>query len=123
MTKVLVADDDPDIRTLVSLRLRHAGFDVVEAENGEHALELVASERPELCVLDVTMPKLDGFEVTRRIRANADTAQLPVILLTARAQSAALAAGMAAGATDYMSKPFKAGDLIARVRAELERTA
>ena len=123
MTKVLVADDDPDIRTLVSLRLRHAGFDVVEAENGEHALELVASERPELCVLDVTMPKLDGFEVTRRIRANADTAQLPVILLTARAQSGAQATGMAAGATDYMSKPFKAGDLIARVRAELERTA
>ena len=121
MTKVLVADDDADIRTLVSLRLRHAGFDVVEAENGEHALELVASERPELCVLDVTMPKLDGFEVTRRIRANPETAQLPVILLTARAQSGAQSTGMAAGATDYMSKPFKAGDLIARVRAELER--
>ena len=120
MSKVLVADDDADIRMLVSLRLRSAGFDVVQAENGERALELVESERPALCVLDVTMPKVDGFEVTRRLRANAETARLPVILLTARAQSRDLSEGIAAGATDYMPKPFKADDLIARVKAELE---
>jgi DNA-binding response OmpR family regulator len=120
MNKVLVADDDADIRTLVALRLRSAGYDVVQAENGERALELVESERPALCVLDVTMPKVDGFEVTRRLRANAETERLPVILLTARAQSRDLSEGIAAGATDYMPKPFKADDLIARVKAELE---
>jgi DNA-binding response OmpR family regulator len=120
MSKVLVADDDADIRMLVSLRLRSAGYEVVQAENGERALELVESERPALCVLDVTMPKLDGFEVTRRLRANAETERLPVILLTARAQSRDLSEGIAAGATDYMPKPFKADDLIARVKAELE---
>jgi DNA-binding response OmpR family regulator len=120
MRKVLVADDDADIRTLVALRLRYAGFEVVEAEDGEQALELVATERPELCVLDVTMPKVDGFEVTRRLRANAETERLPVILLTARAQSRALAEGIAAGANDYVPKPFRADDLIARVKAELE---
>jgi two-component system, OmpR family, phosphate regulon response regulator PhoB len=120
MSKVLVADDDADIRTLVALRLRYAGYEVVEAEDGERALELVATEHPQLCVLDVTMPKIDGLEVTRRLRANAETEQLPVILLTARAQSRDLSAGIAAGANDYMPKPFRADDLIARVKAELE---
>ena len=69
MSKVLVAEDDADIRLLVAMRLRNAGYEVVEAEDGQQALELVASEQPELCVLDVSMPKVDGFEVTRRIRA------------------------------------------------------
>ena len=120
MSKVLVAEDDADIRLLVAMRLRNAGYEVVEAEDGQQALELVASEQPELCVLDVSMPKVDGFEVTRRIRANRETQLLPVILLTARAQTRDISEGLAAGATDYVPKPFKAEDLVARVNAEFE---
>jgi DNA-binding response OmpR family regulator len=118
----LVAEDDADIRLLVAMRLQSAGYEVVQAEDGQQALDLVASEHPELCVLDVSMPKVDGFEVTRRIRANRETERLPVILLTARAQTRDISEGLAAGATDYVPKPFKADDLVARVNAEFERT-
>ena len=116
---VLVADDDPDIQSLVVLRLERCGYRVLRASDGQEALDLALSELPDLAVLDITMPKLDGCEVTRSLRAHAPTAEMPVILLTARVQEGDVARGMEAGATDYVKKPFSPQELGARVTAIL----
>ena len=116
---VLVADDDPDIQNLVVLRLERSGFRVLRASDGQEALDLALSELPDLAVLDITMPKLDGCEVTRSLRAHAETVAMPVILLTARVQDDDVERGMAAGATDYVKKPFSPQELGARVTSIL----
>jgi DNA-binding response OmpR family regulator len=116
---ILVADDDEDIRALVAFRLERAGFDVVTAGDGEHALRLTLERSPALAVLDVMMPKLTGIEVTRQLRAQDSTCTLPVILLTARVQDADIARGFEAGADDYIRKPFSPQELQSRVKAIL----
>jgi DNA-binding response OmpR family regulator len=116
---VLVADDDPDIQNLVVLRLERSGFRVLRASDGQEALDLALSELPDLAVLDITMPKLDGCEVTRSLRAHAETVAMPVILLTARVQDDDVERGMAAGATDYVKKPFSPQELGVRVTSIL----
>jgi DNA-binding response OmpR family regulator len=118
---VLVADDDHDILTLISFRLERAGYDVVAARDGEEALRLALERVPDLAVLDVMMPKLDGYEVTTRLRQNRATRRMPVILLTARVQEADIARGFEAGADDYVKKPFSPQELGARVQAILGR--
>jgi DNA-binding response OmpR family regulator len=118
---VLVADDDHDILTLVSFRLERAGYDVVAAQDGEEALRLAVEHAPDLAILDVMMPKLDGYEVTTRLRQNDSTRRIPVILLTARVQEADIARGFEAGADDYVKKPFSPQELGARVQAILGR--
>jgi DNA-binding response OmpR family regulator len=118
---VLVADDDEDIRALVSFRLERAGYDVVEARDGEEALRLAREQAPDLAVLDVMMPKLTGDEVTRRIRGDEAMRRMPVILLTARVQEDDVARGFEAGADDYIKKPFSPQELRARVQAVLGR--
>ena len=112
---VLVADDDEDILQLLSFRLERAGYEVVLARSGDEALRLALDLLPALAVLDGMMPGLDGFEVTRELRRAAATSTTPVILLTARAQASDIARGMAAGADDYVKKPFDARDLVDRV--------
>lgn len=116
---VLVADDDPDIQTLVVLRLERSGYRVLRASDGQEALDLALSELPDLAVLDITMPKLDGCEVTRTLRADARTADMPVILLTARVQDDDVVRGLEAGATDYVKKPFSPQELGARITSIL----
>ena len=118
---VLVADDDEDIRALVTFRLERAGYRVVAAENGEHALSVALESSPALAVLDVMMPRLDGYELTRRLREHEATQSMPVILLTARAQEADVARGFDVGADDYIKKPFSPQELRARVQAILGR--
>jgi DNA-binding response OmpR family regulator len=118
---VLVADDDPDILTLVGFRLERAGYDVLPARDGEEALALALERQPDLAVLDVMMPKLDGYEVTQRLRDNSATSGMPVILLTARVQEADITRGFEAGADDYIKKPFSPQELRARVQAILGR--
>jgi len=118
---VLVADDDPDILQLIAFRLERAGYEVVQATDGEQALQLATELHPDLAVLDVTMPKLTGHDVTRRIRADDATRQMRVILLTARVQEADVALGFASGADDYLKKPFSPEELRARVEALLGR--
>ena len=118
---VLVADDDEDIRALVSFRLERAGYEVVEARDGEEALRLAREQTPDLAVLDVMMPKLTGDEVTRRIRGDEATRRMPVILLTARVQEDDVTRGFEAGADDYIKKPFSPQELRARVQAVLGR--
>jgi DNA-binding response OmpR family regulator len=118
---VLIADDDPDILELVKFRLERAGYDVLPARDGEEALQLLTERQPDLAVLDVMMPKLTGYDVTRRIRENDETRRIPVILLTARVQEADVARGFEAGADDYLKKPFSPQELRARVQAILGR--
>lgn len=117
---VLVADDDPDIQALITFRLQRAGCEVLCAPDGEAALELAFEHVPDLAVVDWSMPKLDGLELTRRLRANAETAEIPVLLLTARAQDRDVATGLAAGATAYMKKPFSGQELSEHVQTLLD---
>jgi two-component system, OmpR family, response regulator MtrA len=116
---VLVADDDPDILELVSYILGGEGYEIVAARDGAQALDLARARRPQLAVLDVSMPNLDGLEVTRLLRADAELASLPVILLTARVAPSDEEQGLQAGATDYLPKPFKPKELRERVAAAL----
>jgi DNA-binding response OmpR family regulator len=118
---VLVADDEEDIRALVAFRLRRAGYDVITAADGAEALTLATTRLPDLIVLDMMMPKATGLEVTRSLRELDSTRDIPVILLTARAQEADVASGFEAGADDYVKKPFSPMDLQLRVQALLER--
>jgi DNA-binding response OmpR family regulator len=117
---VLVADDDHDLLGYIKFRLENAGFEVVTAADGEEALRLALERQPSLAVLDVRMPKLDGFEVTRRIRVNDNVRDMPVILLTASTDPSDMRTGYEAGADDYLRKPFSAPDeLITSVYSQL----
>ena len=115
---VLIADDDPDIRMLVRLRLERSGYAVVAASNGLEALQLATESQPDLAILDVSMPGLSGIEVTRALREQ--NATLPVILLTAHAQESDVTEGAVAGADAYVTKPFSPQELESRVRALME---
>jgi DNA-binding response OmpR family regulator len=118
---VLAADDDEDILALVAFRLERSGYTVIKARDGQEALDLALAEKPDLAVLDVMMPKLDGFELTRRLRSEAATSRMPIILLTARAQDTDVAQGFEAGVDDYIRKPFSPQELRTRVQAILGR--
>jgi DNA-binding response OmpR family regulator len=118
MSRVLVVDDDPTVREVVLSYLRAEAYDVAEAADGETALSMVAHERPDLVVLDVMLPGVDGLEVCRRIRASGD---LPVILLTALGGEADRVVGLELGADDYLTKPFSPRELVLRVNSVLRR--
>jgi len=117
---VLVADDDEDILLLVTTRLERDGYEVVSAARGDSALELARERRPQLAVLDVGMPGLDGFEVLERIRADELLQGTRVLLLTAKAQESDVRRGYDAGADAYVKKPFSPAELSARVRELLD---
>ena len=112
---VLCADDDEDILSLVSLRLRRAGFEVATAADGEQAVQIARERRPVLAVLDVMMPKRTGYEVLAELRSDETLRGMKVILLSARVQEGDVARGMDAGADAYLAKPFKAQELVAKV--------
>jgi diguanylate cyclase (GGDEF)-like protein len=118
---ILVVDDDPDIARFVEVNLRSAGYDVAVAGDGEEALERAAELRPDLVLLDVMMPRIDGFEVAQRLRKNPQTANTSIIMLTAKALSADKVTGLQSGADDYIIKPFDPIELLARVKGTLRR--
>ena len=120
---ILVVDDDADIRRFVEMNLRLEGYRVVTAADGAMALAMVATEVPDLVLLDVMMPGLDGIEVTRRLRADSRTSTMPIIMLTAKSMTADRVLGLTAGADDYIIKPFDTLELVARVRSTLRRNA
>jgi len=116
--KVLIADDDADLLDLMAYALRREGYTVLAAINGQQALQRYEAENPDIVLLDVTMPKLNGFEVCRRIRQEAAT---PIIMLTARDEEEDIVRGLQLGADDYVVKPFSAKQLTARMKAVLRR--
>jgi len=122
MQRLLVAEDDPDIRDLVLFKLEAAGFDVTTVVDGREALARALQEPPDLVVLDVMMPGLSGLEVCAALREDEGTSEVPIILLTAKAQEADVTSGLSAGADDYVVKPFSPRELLTRVQAVLARS-
>jgi two-component system alkaline phosphatase synthesis response regulator PhoP len=118
MKKILVVDDEPKIVQLARDYLEHAGFEVVTAHNGKTALSIVRAEKPDLLVLDLGLPEMDGLDVTRSIRKFSN---VPIIMLTARAEETDKLIGLEIGADDYITKPFSPKELVARVRVVLRR--
>jgi DNA-binding response OmpR family regulator len=118
---VLVVDDDPDIRELVVFKLEQLGHNVTQERDGEGGLAAAQETTPDLVMLDVMMPKLTGIEVCRKLREDPATATVPIILITAKAQEADVERGFAAGADDYIVKPFSPRELASRVQAVVAR--
>jgi two-component system response regulator VicR len=119
MSKILVVDDEASIVTILSYNLKKEGYEVITAEDGESALSLAFSENPDLILLDIMMPVMDGYEVCRKIR---EKSSVPIIMLTARADEVDKVIGLEIGADDYVTKPFGNRELIARVKANLRRS-
>ena len=117
---ILVADDDPHIRQLLVFALAKAGLDTLEAGDGEEAIAMVEAQRPDLVVLDINMPRMDGIEVCRRLRATGD---LPILFLSSRDDEIDRILGIELGADDYVTKPFSPREVVARVMAILRRVA
>jgi DNA-binding response OmpR family regulator len=116
--RILIVDDEPRFIRLVEANLETEGFEVIKAKNGQQAVELVASENPNLVLMDVMMPELDGFGALERVR---EFSQVPIIMLTAKADEEHRVRGLNLGADDYIVKPFSANEMLARVRAVLRR--
>jgi DNA-binding response OmpR family regulator len=116
---ILVVDDEPSIREVVSIYLERAGYHVVVADDGQAALEALERQPPDLVVLDLMLPEVDGLEITRRLRAEGDT---PIIMLTARREETDRILGLEMGADDYVVKPFSPRELVSRVKAVLRRS-
>ena len=117
--KVLVADDEPHLLRLVKFRLEREGYEVLTAVDGESALEMARTEQPDLCVLDVMMPKRSGFDVLRELRSDDSCSGMKVIMLTARAQDRDVDVGFSLGADVYITKPFSPQELRVRIGAHL----
>ncbi len=120
-TRILVAEDDPDIGNLLEHYLRKAGFMATIVTSGRDVMPQIKREAPDLVVLDLMLPGLDGLQVCRAIRADANTAAIPIIMLTAKAEESDRIVGLELGADDYITKPFSPNEVVARVRALLRR--
>ena len=117
--KILIVDDDPQARLVLAYILKRKGFDVCEAESGATALAAVGRDLPDLVLLDVMMPDMDGFEICAALRAGRPGHELPIVMLTAKTDADAHTRGMRAGASDYLTKPVRADELVARIQAAL----
>jgi CheY-like chemotaxis protein len=116
MTTILIAEDEPDIRELIVFTLRFGGFDVVVARNGAEVVEKAPGVQPDLIMLDVMMPQMTGFEACRKLKAQPETAPIPVVFLTAKGHETEIEIGMEAGAVGYLLKPFSPEALIQYIR-------
>src|SRR5581483_695974 len=120
---VLVVDDDPVIQKLLQVNFEMEGYIVITAGDGVEGLERARADRPDIIICDIMMPRMDGLEVTRTLKGDPDTAPIPIVLLSAKAQQADVNAGEATGANAYVTKPFDPLDLLERVAALLETSA
>ncbi len=121
MAKILIAEDEPDIRELVAFTLRFAGYEVAVATNGEEAVQMTALQNPDLILLDVRMPRMTGYDACRAIKSNPKFKDVPVVFLSAKGQESEIKAGLEAGAEEYLLKPFAPDQLTERVREILAR--
>ncbi|MBN1642737.1 MAG: response regulator [Anaerolineae bacterium] len=116
MATILVAEDEKDIRDLITFSLQYAGFEVLEATDGEEAVAKTLSHRPDLVMMDVRMPRMTGYEACTRIKSTDETKHIPVVMLSAKGQEAEIQTGLKVGAYEYILKPFAPDELIQRVR-------
>ena len=116
--KILIADDEPEIRDLLRLYLENEQYEVVEAEDGRQALSLLREKKPDLCVLDIMMPKMDGYHVLQELRKESN---IPVLILSAKDADSEKILGLNLGADDYLSKPFNPREAVARVNSNIRR--
>ena len=121
MAKIVIAEDEPDIRELIAFTLRFAGYEVITGSNGEEGYELTKKERPDLAMFDVRMPKMTGYDACKKIKADREIAHIPVIFLSAKGQDNEIEQGLAAGAEEYLLKPFAPDQLADRVKAVLAK--
>lgn len=123
MQKILVVEDDDDIRELIAFNLEMSGYKIIKCDNGEDAIIAALKEIPDLVLLDVMLPGIDGFEVCRKIKKNQSLKDIPIIMLTARTDDDDIITGLETGADDYITKPFRPKVLMARVKTALRRKA
>lgn len=121
MPKILVAEDERDIRELIGFTLRYAGFEVELATNGAEAVEKAAAAQPDLIMLDVRMPKMTGYEACRQLKEDPTTAEIPIVFLSAKGQEVEIEQGLASGALEYIVKPFAPDELASQVKDILKR--
>jgi len=121
--KILLVDDQNTVLMMERMMLRDCGFDIVTAKNGEEAVEKALAERPDLILLDVVMPKMNGFEACRALRAREETRSIPIIMCTTRGEATNVQEGFDAGCTDYVTKPFNATELMGKIRLNLGNEA
>jgi len=118
--RILVVDDEPDVVSLLTLMLKSQGYDVIAATDGQSGLEKARTETPDLILLDIMLPRLDGYKVARMLKYDEKYSHIPIIMLTAKVQEKDREMGMETGADEYMTKPFDTGTLLAKVKAILE---
>lgn len=123
MSRILIVDDDMNNREILRLRLQHAGFEVQEATNGEEGVNAAQASPPDMIVLDVMMPKLDGWQVCRMLKSDLRTKRVPVVMLTARSQQIEELRGWESGADDYMTKPCDYKELIDKIHSFIAKRA
>jgi DNA-binding response OmpR family regulator len=121
MTTILIAEDERDIRDLITFTLTYAGYQVLQATNGEEAVKIALAEKPDLVLLDVRMPYMNGYEACIKMKSEESLQDLPVVFLSAKGQESEVQTGLQAGAVEYILKPFSPDELIERVRINLER--
>ncbi len=122
MARILIADDEAHIIKMVEFKLRNLGHEVITASDGGEALEKATSDKPDLVMLDVMMPVMDGFQVLQKLKTQEETKSLPVIMLTAKGQEKDVVTGFETGAVDYVIKPFSFPELIARINRALGKS-
>lgn len=120
--KIVLAEDEPQIARLIEFKLKKEGYDVTWKENGEEALKAIKADKPDLILLDIMMPVMDGYEVLRRLKEDENLTDIPVIMLTARSQEKDVVKGIDLGAEDYITKPFHPAELLARVKRILGKS-
>jgi DNA-binding response OmpR family regulator len=118
--KILVVDDEPDVASLLTLMLKSQGYDVITARDGQEALEKARNQNPDLILLDVMLPKMDGYKVARMLKFDENFSHIPIILLTAKIQEKDRQTGMEMGANDYVTKPFDTALLLSKIKTILQ---
>ena len=121
MAKIVIAEDEPDIRELIAFTLRFAGHEVIAGSNGEEGYNLTKKEHPDLSMFDVRMPKMTGYDACKKIKADPEIADIPVIFLSAKGQENEIEQGMEAGAVEYLLKPFAPDQLAERIKTILAK--
>ncbi|MFH1728080.1 MAG: response regulator [Pseudomonadota bacterium] len=117
--KILIVDDEPDFIKILKIRLEHAGYEIFEAANGLEGLEILKTEIPDLILLDVMMPDMNGYQFCRKVKSNEKTEHIPIIMVTAKAQESDKYWGLETGAVDYITKPYESSEMLEKIKKHI----